>query len=58
MTATATSTESKPYNTVETALASLAKQHDTITDEVKPSMQLSYVEMAQAHAKQPPRYSN
>jgi len=58
MTATMPETKSEPYDTRVAALASLKpKPHEEPAEPVR-STSPSYVEMAQAHAKQPPRYIN
>lgn len=58
MTASTSQTTLKPVDTRVAALASLKSKPSDESEQPACSTQPSYVEMAQAHAKQPPRYSN
>lgn len=58
MTASIPDTELKPHDTRVAALASLKSKPSDEPEQPTRSTQPNYVEMAQAHAKQPPRYSN
>jgi len=55
---TASETKLEPHDTRVAALASLKPKPREEADEPTRATQPNYVEMAQAHAKQPPRYSN
>ncbi len=58
MTASTSQTTLKPVDTRVAALASLKSKPSDEPEQPTRSTQPNYVEMAQAHAKQPPRYSN